>query len=242
MPSKSCGAGPLTKTRPPAGGVTVVRTRPQFAAEKEGEKTVLKRLASLLVAGAAAAAVALTAVPAHAAGTWTVTGSPGGTLSGAAGVTTLTDGTVVLKCVSSTATGTIVNGVYATGTNIAQITGITFTTCTGPLGLKFTVTQSGVWALNAVNYAAGVTQGTITNVTAGLSGPGCTATVTGSVAGSYTNSTATLFVDPSLNTALGTQLTISGVSGCFNLIHNGDHPTFNGSYVLTPNTIAITSP
>ncbi|GAA1683840.1 hypothetical protein GCM10009765_36480 [Fodinicola feengrottensis] len=186
--------------------------------------------------------MALSAAPAQAAPTWSVTGSPGGTLSGAAGTTTLTDGGVVLKCTSSTAGGTIANGTGLPGTNIAQITSITFVHCTGPAGLTFTVTQSGVWALNAVNYASGVTQGTITNVTAALSGPGCAATVSGSVAGTYTNSTAVLNVDPTLNAALGTQLTVSGASGCFGLIHNGDHPTFSGAYTITPNTIAITSP
>lgn len=212
---------------------------------------MLKRLASLLVAGTAAAAVALTAAPAHADTTWTVTGSsnPDSSLTGAAGVTTLTDGTVVLKCLSSTAAGTITNGTNLPGVNIAQINSIKFVTCTGPAGLTFTVAQSGVWALNAVNYSpgatppsSGVTQGTLTNVAATLSGPGCTAVVGGSVAGSYANSTATLTIDPTLNSALGAELTVSSVSGCFGLLHVGDHPTFNGAYVLTPNTIAITSP
>lgn len=199
---------------------------------------------ALMTAGAAAVATAL-AGPAFAA-SWTVTGNTNadGSYSAAAGTTTLKDGSVNLTCTSATAKGVLANGSYATGDGIGTIAASTFTSCSGPLGLRFNVTQNGTWSINAVqpDATAGVTDGTITNVSASLSGPSCTATVTGGVQGTYTNGTGVLSVNPSAPNPNGVQLTVSGVSGCFGLIKNGDHPTFTASYNVTPNTIAISTP
>ncbi|WP_163510698.1 hypothetical protein [Fodinicola acaciae] len=201
-----------------------------------------KRLASVLVTGIATAALAFASAPAQADDTWTVTGSPG-TLTATAGVTTLKDGNVTLTCQSATAGGTIANGSGQAGAGIASITSAAFNTCSGPAGLTFTVQPGLPWSLNAVSYdGSDVVTGTITNVSAHLQGPACTADVTGSVAGTYTNSTAVLKVDPALNGAQGTQLTVSNVVNCLGLMHNGDHPTFSASYQVSPATIHITSP
>lgn len=200
-----------------------------------------KRLASVLVTGIATAALAFATAPAQADPTFTVSGSPG-TLTATAGVTTLKNGNVTLTCKTASAGGTIANGTQP-GAGIASITSAAFNTCSGPAGLTFTVVPNLPWTLNAVSYdGTDVITGTITGVSAHLQGPGCSADVTGSVAGTYTNTTAVLAIDPALNPAQGTELTMSNVVNCLGLIHNGDHPTFTASYQVAPATIQIVSP
>jgi hypothetical protein len=201
---------------------------------------VRKRLASLLVVAGATAALALAAVPAQADPTWTVTGPPDGKFTGTAGVTTLKNGSVTLTCKTASADGTAQIGTGLPGANIASITAASFNNCSGA-GLTFTVVPTMPWALNAVSYVPDVTTGTITGVQAHLQGPACAADVTGSVAGTLTNSTDVLAIDPALNAAQGTQLTISNVVNCLGLLHNGDHPTFTAQYQVAP-TVTITSP
>lgn len=191
-----------------------------------------RRVISLLaVVAAASAAFALAVAPASAApATWTV--QPGGAFTGSAGRTVLTNANTgaQLTCVSSTATGTAKSGSGHAGAGLGSITRTTFTSCSGPLGITFTVQHNGVWSLNAVSYNAttGVTTGTITNVSANIRGSTCSALVTGSVDVTYTNGTGVLRVLPN-NT-----LTVSNVSLCFGLMRNGDRARFDGSYVVSP--------
>jgi hypothetical protein len=208
----------------------------------------------LLTGGVAALAVGIGATTAMAvtATTWTVT--PGGAVTGSAGTTTLKDtktGTV-LKCTSSATVATLKKGSGLAGAGLGKITSVTFKgsgpngECTGPGGLLFVATTSAStthpWKLNATSFSGGVTKGSITGVTASLSGNGCTATVggttatsTGKVTGTYTNSTHVLKVS-------GGNLHIWNVSaGCLGLINNSDGSSFVGSYTITP-AQTITSP
>lgn len=204
-----------------------------------------KAAKSSLVAGAAiAAAVGFAAAPASAAGTWTVTG--GGSFTAKATNPILTDtrtGTQ-LKCSSSSAAGSAANGTGLSGTGIGKITSVTWTSCSGPLGITFSVTAQGLpWAVNAASYSGGVTTGTLTGVKAHISGLGCTADFGGATSGStatlnatYNNSTHTLAVS-------GGNLHAYNVSGtCLGLINTGDAATYTASYVLSPATLQITSP
>lgn len=118
------------------------------------------------------------------------------------------------------------------GTDIGTIASTSFTSCTGPLGLTFTVKQSGTWNLNITSNSGAVSTGFISSVKASLSGPLCSATVTGSADASYSNSTGVLTVK--LVSGSGHTLTVSGVSGCLGLINNGDTTTFNGAYTISP--------
>ncbi len=191
--------------------------------------------AALVTAAAAAATLGLGVAPAFAA-PWTISGNTNadGHYNGTAGTTTLKDTTTgtVLTCTSATATGQLANGTYTTNA-VGTVSATTFTSCTGPLGLTFNVTQVGTWTVNALSSAGGgVTNGSITGVGATISGPGCSASVTGSVTGTYTNGTAKLAVNSG-------GLTISGVSGCLGLIKNGDASTFTATYSIAPSTIAI---
>jgi hypothetical protein len=219
-----------------------------------------------LVAAAAAASVVAVSSPAFAA-TWSVT--QGGTVSATnAASTTFTDSTThnSVTCTTASLHGTIANGTGLLGPDIGQITGASFTSCTGS-GFSFTVTSKfppnsgttepndGNWDFNAVSYNAttGVTTGTLTNIQAHLAsvanictfdvaGPGPTLGFDGSVDGTYNNNTGVL-------TSLGTgNLKVyNASSGCGSLVHTGDAGTFNGSYTVVntatpPTHPQITSP
>jgi hypothetical protein len=202
---------------------------------------ILKRTYGILFAGVATAAViGMSAAPAFAATTWSV--SPGGAITGKSGTTTLKDTTTgnSLTCKSSSTSATLKKGSGLSGTAIGSITKVTFSTCTGPLDLTFTVTTKDLpWKLNAVSYdsSTGVTTGTITGIDATLSGPSCSADVDGTGAGkhngsvkaTYTNSTGKLKV---LTT--GGNLHVYDVSGCAGLINSGNATTFSATYTVTP--------
>jgi hypothetical protein len=200
-----------------------------------------KRVAGFLLSGGVAAlAIGLSTTAALATTATTFSVSPGGSITGTAAKTTLTDTKTgnALSCKSSKATGTVKSGTGLAGAGIGSISALTFSNCTGPLGLSFTVTTSAFpWSLNAVSYKKGVTTGTITGIHAVLSGSDCTATVDGTSATAdngevkvtYTNSTGKLKV---LTT--GGNLTIYNVSGCLGLINSGDPTTFSGTYTITP--------
>jgi uncharacterized repeat protein (TIGR01451 family) len=177
--------------------------------------------------------------------TWTV--KPGGAFKAKSGAVTLTDTTTgtVLTCKSSAGSGTLESGSGLPGTGIGSITALTFTACTGPLGLTFTATSNALpWALNALSYSSGVTTGSITGIDATLTGSSCTATVDGTAAGAdngqvsvtYANSSGKLKV---LTT--GGNLTIYNVSGCSGLINSNDPATLSATYTISPKQ-SITSP
>jgi hypothetical protein len=212
---------------------------------------MLTRLGSTLLATAAVAAtVGLAAGPALAgsgavAATWTVT--PGGAVTGSAGTTTLSDSTTgtTLTCASSQAMGNLKGG-SGLANPLGSITSLTFSNCTGPLGISFSTSVTGPFPLRGTAYNAttGVTTGKITKIHGSLSGPLCSATVDGTsdTAGNgavkihYKNSTGQLQV---LTT--GGNLHIYDVNGCFGLINTGDTAAFSGTYTVSPKQ-TITSP
>jgi hypothetical protein len=202
--------------------------------------------AVLLSSGAAALALGLGTATAMATTTATWTLTPGGAVNGAAGVTKLLDTTThqTLQCKSSATKATLKTGSGQVNP-LGNITSVTFSNCTGPGGLQFTVATSASttkpWHLTGTTYASGVTHGKITGITASLSGVGCSATVAGLTAttpgtttGTYTNSTGILKVS-------GGNLHVWNVSGCLGLINSGDGTTFTGNYAITPKQ-TITSP
>jgi hypothetical protein len=208
-----------------------------------------KHLTKVLLSGGVAAlalGIGATTAMAVTATTWTV--KPGGAVTGKAGKTTLKDtktGTV-LTCASSATKATLKKGSGLSGAGLGNITSVTFSNCKGPGGLIFTAKTSASsahpWKLNASSFKSGVTTGSITGITASLSGNGCTATVAGTTAsskgtttGTYTNSTHVLKVS-------GGNLHVFNVSaGCLGLINTGDPSTFSGSYTISPGQ-TITSP
>lgn len=194
----------------------------------------------LLTGGATALAVGASAGVALAVAI-TFTISPGGAITAKAGTTTLKDTKTgsVLSCTSSSSSGTLKKGSGISGANIGSITKLTFSNCTGPLSLTFTVTNSAFpWTLSGTSYnsTTGVTTGFINGIKSHLSGPSCSADVGGATATSkgkvkvtYTNSTGKLKV---LTT--GGTLHVWNVAGCAGLINTGDPTQFSGSYTVSP--------
>lgn len=185
----------------------------------------MRRIASL--AGIAAVVGVLSLISATSAFATTYTITNGGTaLSFKAGSTTLKDSRsgTTLTCTSSSSTADIPSG-SNNGSPLGTVTALSFSTCTGPLSISFTVTASGLpYSLDATSSSGGVTSGTMA-VSASLSGTLCTAAVSGTVDGKYTNSTHTLAVSPD-----GNLLTVTSAS-CLGLVSKGDVVDFNGSYV-----------
>ena len=203
----------------------------------------MRKLRTGLTLAIAAATLAGLASPALADDpTWTVT--PGGQATGTATNVTLKDVKTgsTLTCASSTAQATVQSGSGLSGTGIATVTSSSYTSCTGPLGLSFSVNTGTVnYQLNAASYANGVTTGTLSGITASMSGLFCSASVAGTSAstagtvnGTYTNSTATLSVT-------GGDLHVWNVSGCFGLINSGDAVSITANYAMSPGQ-TITSP
>jgi hypothetical protein len=202
---------------------------------------ILKRTCGILAAGAATAAlIGLSAGPAFAAVTWTVT--PGGAVTGKSGRVTFKDTTTSnsATCGSSSTSVTFKKGSGLSGTGLGSASKLSVSNCTGPLGTAFTVTPHDLpWKLNALSYnkTTGVTTGSITGIDATLSGPSCSADGDGTGAGlhngmvlfQYTNSTGKLKV---LTT--GGNLHIYKVVGCAGLIASGDTLTFSGTYTASP--------
>jgi hypothetical protein len=204
-----------------------------------------KRIGSGLVAGAAVALMIGASTPAALAATPTWTVKPGGNISAKSGTTVLTDTKThtVLKCTSSTTKTTLKKGAKLKGAGIGSVTALSFTKCTGPFSIKFTVTSTAStkkpWKLNAVSYnkKTGVTSGTITGIHATLKGTGCSAVVDGTGAAknngevhvTYTNKTHKLAVLGS-----GGNLHIYDVKGCLSLIGNGQASSFTATYTVSP--------
>jgi hypothetical protein len=195
-----------------------------------------KQISRILFTGVTAtAAVALSATTAFASTTYSV--HPGGKFTGTAGKTVLKDNKTGAKltCKSAGAKGKLKSGRHLSGKGIATITSTSFTKCTGPLGISFKVKQSGTWKLNVSKYKythskGGVSTGYISDIKAILSGPSCSATVTGEADASYSNRTGDLSVKPVSKS--GHVLKISKVSGCFGLINNGNTSGFTGTYKI----------
>ncbi len=197
-----------------------------------------KITAALLTTAAAGAAVALTAGTASAA-TLTVTNpNSSGAYTASSTSVKLTDGSVNMTCTGSAGAGVIKSATYSVPptANIGTISSLNFTNCTGPLG-AVTTTVSGL-PYNVFIAAGGTTPtGYIGSANVHVSMPLCSFDVTGNAPGKYVNGTSNqLQLGPSVALPSGvTPLTVSNVSGCAGLVHNGDHPSYTANYTVSPN-------
>jgi hypothetical protein len=194
-----------------------------------------RRIAGMLAVGVAVlSTVVAVATPASAAA-WSIT--PGGHADGTAGQTNLTvndpqSGEIQMTCSSST----VGVELAVSGDQLATIPespGIQFNNCLLAGFIEFSVQQVGVWTINGSSFdaATGVTTGTIDNINANISGPGCAATVAGSVNGTYTNSTDVLSVAPDQTLTI---TSVDPVDNCLDLIHVGATAAFDGDYTVVP--------
>ncbi|MFB4318076.1 hypothetical protein [Actinomadura sp. 21ATH] len=106
------------------------------------------------------------------------------------------------------------------------------TSCSGPIGMVFTLNAAYTWELTAVSPTADpdVNNVVLENISLHLNGPACGATFTGSIPGTYDNGTAVLRLDGTGSSTL----TASSVVGCFGIIRNGDHFAWEGDYLADP--------
>ena len=207
------------------------------------------RIAAAVLTGTAAVlAIGLSATSASAA-TWTV-GIAGGPITVAsASAITLTDTVTgrAITCASSSGTGTFGpagGGTGLAGAGIGSITGLTFTTCTGPQNMAFTVTAHLLpWSLNAISYTTPVTDGTITGISLKFFRTGCSAVLDGpgAPAGSLVKATYTNGLSQLQLLAAGAKLQVHSVSGCSGLFHDHNPGTVTGAYTVTPGE-TLTSP
>lgn len=190
-----------------------------------------------LSAGALALGLSATSAFAATATTWSV--APGGSISGAAGTTTVTDTTsgLALSCKTSTLTGTLKKGTGLKGAGLGTVTNVAFNNCSVD-GITLSISSGAVkWPLNAVTYSSGVTHGTITKIHVSISSSECSAVIDGTSGSAnngkvnitYTNSTHKLAILPT-----GGNLHVYDVSGCLGAISNGDAGTIKSTYAVTP--------
>ncbi len=204
------------------------------------------RLAAVLLTGAAALTLLASATSSSATTmttTWTIT--PGGSATGTATLLTLAD----------TSTGSTVDCpdadypyLHHHGPNpYGSINAFSLGSCTGPLGLTFTLTPTALpWELNGTSYnpGTGVTTGTVTGIHATLSGISCSAVVDGTSSGADNGQVTDTFTNSTNRMNLlttGGNLHLFNVSGCSGLFNSGDAVTLSASYTLSPSQV-ITSP
>jgi hypothetical protein len=212
---------------------------------------ILRRPASILVAGVAlATAFGLSAAPALAAAkTWTI--SPGGAITAKAKKATVSDTTSgnSLTCSSTTMKAKLKKGKKLAGAAAGSVSAFTISGCKAE-GASVKVTASHLpWKLNLVSYnkAKGVTTATLTGLHIKLSvaALGCSGTVDGTKATAdngkitvtYTNKTGVL---KTLTTGGNLHL-FNVTSGCLGVINTGDKATMSASYTVTKKQ-KITSP
>lgn len=125
-------------------------------------------------------------------------GDPPGTTrtySASAGTSRLVvNGSIPLNCTTTGGTTNVTMGVYTFPTTPGSTTP-TFSGCVGPSGFVFTVACApGTASLNLISGpTGGTTEATLTGISCTITflALGCSATVSGSVNGSYTNPTPT---------------------------------------------------
>jgi hypothetical protein len=205
-----------------------------------------KRMSSmLLMAGAVALAVGLSAAPSLAATATTWKVSPGGAVTLAkSGSFKLQDVTTghSLACRHTAGTGRFKSGSGLPGAGIGSITALSLSDCTGPGGLPVTMTLSHLpWTLNADSYnpaiTAGLTTGTISGIHATFSRNGCSATMDGTSATADNGRTQIHYHNSLAKLKIRTQdsnLHFYNVHGCGGLINSGDAITFAIAYLVSP--------
>ena len=188
--------------------------------------------------------IGTSAATATTATTWTI--SPGGTVTGTAGKTIVTDtntGAQVV-CTSSSFGATLKSGTGKINP-LGQVTAVAYNSCTVS-GSGFSITSfassTSPWHLRGATYSSGLTHGQVSNIQGSFAGPlgcsgtfaGTSATTPGSVRVIYNNSTGVL-------TTSGGNAHAWNVSSCFGHINTGDAVTIVGHYKISP-AQTITSP
>jgi hypothetical protein len=149
---------------------------------------------------------------------------------------------VDMSCDAGQANGTINLGSDADGLAIGTVETTTsdWDGCIGPLGLDMVVHPTASWDLNVEGPAGGVTDGSISNVSAtvvainpttGSEDPTlCSFDVVGEAVGHFDESDQTLHVEHTPANAATDQLQITSFQGCAGQVEVGDDAYFEAVY------------
>lgn len=189
---------------------------------------IAARAAVVTAAIGAAVGLAATSASATATSSWTVTHS--GAYTAHAVNPSLAVPAATLNCASSDVTAGSLQATSTNGVGIGTIGTIKFTSCS-VVSITFNVTMKATpWKINAVSMNSthpNWVNGTVSAISAHISGVGCAADFTGTVNGHYDNTAHALVID-----GTGNGLVASGAS-CLGLINNGDVASFNASYAVS---------
>ncbi|MGW2277946.1 hypothetical protein [Streptomyces sp. NPDC001770] len=187
--------------------------------------TLARRAAVVLAAGGAALGMTVSSASAGVQAPWTVT--PSGAYSATASGPTLSVPAASLFCTSSTATGNLAS---STTNTVGTIATISFTGC-NLAGLPFTVSMAVTpWNINALSKSGSIVTGNVSNVSAKITGTGCTATFAGTVNGTYNNTTWILGLN-------GTGTLKATAANCLGLINVNDAAAFTGNYLVNTHPV-----
>ncbi|MCX5401021.1 hypothetical protein OG599_30150 [Streptomyces sp. NBC_01335] len=187
--------------------------------------TLARRAAVVLAAGGAALGMTVSSASAGVQAPWTVT--PPGAYTATASGPTLSVPLASLYCTSSTATGNLAS---STTNTVGTINTVTFTGC-NLAGLSFTVTMNTTpWNINALSKSGSIVTGNVSNVSAKISGVGCTATFAGTVNGTYNNTSWVLGLN-------GTGTLKATAANCLGLINVNDVAAFNANYLVSTHPV-----
>ncbi|WP_353942325.1 hypothetical protein ABII15_12180 [Streptomyces sp. HUAS MG91] len=195
-------------------------------------RLLLRRAAMSGVALVAVLGVSGTSASATASGTWTV--SPAGSYIGNAGTTTLGGGTLTVSCASSRITGSLLAS-DADGLAAGTLMPSMFSACTASGGAFSISVGPTPWKVNLLQRNASNPSRidvSISGVTLGMSGTGCSVTGTGTLYGQYDNTTGQLLIGPT--TAPASQVLAGAGSSCLGRVNPGDALSLKATYTLTP--------
>jgi hypothetical protein len=144
----------------------------------------------------------------------------------------------IFTCSSIAVSGTLKSGSGLPGSGAGSISAVTFTHCTGPLGVTFALTPKDLpWHLNLSAYSGGVVMGSISHMQIELGGPSCQSQISGTSAIASNGHVRFRYAD---GTGRLTTLTTGGnlhfynVTGCAGLFNNNDLLTISGTFPLSP--------
>ena len=199
-----------------------------------------------VMAGLGASVLVLVMGPAVATGNSYTVAVGGSSSAGSAAITAVSDGTIFYdtekpdgtflrwSCASAAVpagSGSIVSK----GTNvtdIAQLKGMAFTSCT-TIGGALNVSTSGTWTMHATSPVTSGSSDTISvhleNVTILVSNAICSFRITGGLDGSFSESTQKLTIDEKAD-GTGQAATVTNVSGCLGQVKNNGKFKFQGTF------------
>ncbi|MFB4420287.1 hypothetical protein C5F59_004240 [Streptomyces sp. QL37] len=193
----------------------------------------LRKLATAAVAVAAMALSVPAATASVAAPAWTVGPVSPETFSAVASDPLFVQGGVPLSCTSSTMQGTLGSAAGTANVPIGTVTSLVWAGCTHPFGPVTPVAETvPPWELTANTYSAGVTSGDMSGVRLRMTVLTCSATVSGRLAVTYTNSTGKLAVSTDATHKL---TVVTATPGCSGLVVVGSNWTYRATYsTVTP--------